>query len=159
MGRVILVTYLATPLQAEMGGSRVCKGMWHYSLAGVDGGCRLRAAMILTAQSPTGEGPSIPLSFLEEVRRVLSKHKAVRLVPEDEAVTVEEARRLLHVPQGFVEDAVALGAIKRSQSGESGGAPMVRLDSVLEYQKARDKSPPRNALDEFFDEVKAEGLY
>jgi len=113
--------------------------------------------MILTAQSPASGSPSIPLSFLEEVSRVLSQHKAVRVVPEDEAVTVEEARRLLSVPEGFVEDAVALGVFKRVNSSDR--SSMVRLDSVLEYQRERDKSPPRNSLDDFFDELKAKGLY
>jgi len=36
--------------------------------------------MILTAQSPANGSPAIPLSFLEELGRVTSKHKAVRLV-------------------------------------------------------------------------------
>jgi len=58
---------------------------------------------------------------------VLSEHKAIRVVPEDEAVIIEEARRLLNVPKGFVEDAVAFGVFKRADSS------MVRLDSVLKY--------------------------
>jgi len=115
--------------------------------------------MILTAQSPASGSPSIPFSFLEEVRRVMSQHKAVRVdvVPEDDAVTVEEANRFLDVPEGFVEDAVALGVFKRANSSDR--SSMVRLDSVLEYQRERDKSPPRDDLDEFFDELKALGLY
>jgi len=132
-------------------------GAFYSNLARFGRSYRLAAVMILTAQSPANGAPSIPLSFLEEVSRVLSEHKAIRIVPEDESVTVEEARRLLSVPEGFVEDAVALGVFKRASS--SGGSPMVRLDSVLEYERERDKSPPRNSLDEFFDELKAEGLY
>jgi len=113
--------------------------------------------MILTAQSPASGSPSVPTSFLEEVSRVLSQHKAVRVnvVPEDEAVTVEEARRLLRVPEGFVEDAVALGVFKRANP--SSGSSMVRLDSVLEYKRYQDEHP-KTAIDELFDELAAEGL-
>jgi len=114
--------------------------------------------MILTAQTPVNGAPSIPFSFLEEVKQAMSQHKAVRVnvVPEDDAVTIEEANRFLDVPEGFVEDAVALGVIKRANA--SGGSPMVRLDSLLEFERSCAASP-RNSLDEFFDELKAEGLY
>jgi len=132
-------------------------GAFYSNLARLRARHTLLAVMILTAQSPANASPAIPLSFLEEVSRVLAQHKAIRVVPEDEAVTVEEARRLLGVPEGFVEDAVALGVFKRENSG--GDSSMVRLDSVLEYQRERDKSPPRDDLDEFFDELKTLGLY
>jgi len=112
--------------------------------------------MILTAQSPTSGAPAIPLSFLEEVGRVLSQHKAVRLVPEDEAVTVEEAAKVLGAKVQFVREILSFGVLKRA---EGKGDAVVRLDSVLEYKQARDKSPPRNSLDDFFDELKSEGLY
>jgi|GEM_PF-494876 len=132
-------------------------GAFYSNLARLRARHTLAAVMILTAQSPGSGSPSVPLSFLEEVSRVLAQHKAIRIMPEDEAVTVEEARRLLSVPEGFVEDAVALGVFKRASSSDC--SSMVRLDSVLEYQRERDKSPPRDDLDEFFDELKALGLY
>jgi len=116
--------------------------------------------MILTAQSPATPQPAIPLSFLEEVGRVMSQHKAVRVRvdPVDEAVTIAEANRLLDLPEGFVEDAVRLGVIKRAESSDSTDEPKVKLDSLLEFERTCAASP-RNSLDELFDELEAKGLY
>jgi len=111
--------------------------------------------MILTAQSPANGGPAIPFSFLEEVRRVMSQHKAVRLVPEDEAVTIEEAATVLGAKVQLVREMLHLGVLKRAV-GNNGA--VVRLDSLLELQKRAAQSP-RNSLDEFFDELEAQGLY
>jgi len=128
------------------------------ALRGSGGAIGSAAVMILTAQSPASGAPSTPFSFLEEVKQVMSQHKAVRVnvVPEDDVVTVEEANRFLDVPEGFVEDAVALGVIKQANSSD--GPPRVKLDSLLEFERSCAASP-RNSLDEFFDELKAEGLY
>jgi len=111
--------------------------------------------MILTAQSPANGSPAIPLSFLEELGRVMSKHKAVRLVPEDEAVTVEEAAKVLGAKVQLIREMLHLGVLKRA---EGTGDAVVRLDSLLEVQKRSARSP-RNSLDEFFDELEAMGLY
>jgi len=111
--------------------------------------------MILTAQSPANGAPSIPLSFLEELGRVMSKHKAVRLVPEDEAVTVEEAAKVLGAKVQLIREMLHLGVLKRAEGNDSA---VVRLDSLLEVQK-RSAQSPRNSLDEFFDELEAMGLY
>jgi len=79
----------------------------------------------------------------------------VRLVPEDEAVTVEEAAKVLEVQVQFIREMLHLGVLKRA---EGNGSAVVRLDSLLECQKRCAKSP-RNSLDEFFDELEAKGLY
>jgi len=111
--------------------------------------------MILTAQSPANGSPAIPLSFLEELGRVMSQHKAVRLVPEDEAVTVEEAAKVLGAKVQLIREMLHLGVLKRAEGND---ATQVRLDSLLEFQQFSAKSP-RNSLDEFFDELEAKGLY
>jgi len=111
--------------------------------------------MILTAQSPANGAPAIPLSFLEEIGRALTQHKAVRLVPEDEAVTVEEAAKVLGAKVQLIREMLHLGVLKRA---EGNGDAVVRLDSLLEVQKRSARSP-RNSLDEFFDELEAMGLY
>jgi len=111
--------------------------------------------MILTAQTPASGPPSIPFSFLEEVKRVMSQHKAVRLVPEDEAVTVEEAATVLGAKVQLIREMLHLGVLKRA-AGDN--AAVVRLDSLLELQK-RAALSPRDDLDEFFDALEAQGLY
>jgi len=119
----------------------------------------LRAAMILTAQNPASGSPAIPLSFLEEVGRVLSQHKAVRVhvAPEDEAVTVEEAAKLLGAKAQLVREMLHMGVLERAEVEGAGGTVLVRLDSLLAFQKEAAQSP-RNGLDEIFDEVESAGL-
>jgi len=112
--------------------------------------------MILTAQTPASGPPSIPFSFLEEVKRVMSQHKAVRLVPEDEAVTVEEAATVLGAKVQLIREMLHLGVLKRTAAGDN--AAVVRLDSLLELQK-RAALSPRDDLDEFFDALEEQGLY
>jgi len=109
--------------------------------------------MILTAQNPAGDSPSIPPSFIEEVGRVMAKHKAVRLRvdPEDEAVTVEEAARFLDMPEKSVRLMLKLRVLKQAEHDRS-----IRLDSLLEFE--RELSTP-GPLDETADMLIASGLY
>jgi len=111
--------------------------------------------MILTAQSPANGSPAIPLSFLEELGRVMSKHKAVRLVPEDEAVTVEEAAKVLGAKVQLIREMLHLGVLKRA---EGTGDAVVRLDSLLDYRRSQPKRQ-RDGLDDVFEELAAKGLY
>jgi len=120
----------------------------------------LCAVMLLTAQSPINSRhqnqPAIPLAILAEIGRVMAEHAFVRLVPIKDAVTIDEAAQILSVQPQFIREMLSFGVLKRAAGS---GDAEVRLDSVLAYQEQRAKSPPRNALDEFFDELKAEGLY
>jgi len=131
-----------------------------YALARLRARHTLLAVMILTAQSPANarhhSQPAIPLAILEEIGRVMAEHAFVRLVPVKDAVTIEEAAQILAVQPQFIREMLSFGVLKRTKDGREAE---VRLDSVLAYQEQRAKSPPRNALDEFFDELKAEGLY
>jgi len=87
----------------------------------------------------------------------MAEHKAVRVnvVPEDEAVSFEEAARMLGVQEPFIREMLSFGVLKRPEGERASG---VRLDSLLDYQKSRTKHP-RDGLDEVFDELKAKGLY
>jgi len=112
--------------------------------------------MILTAQNPAGGSPSIPLSFLEEVGRVMSQHKAVRVRvdPEDEAVTVEEAARFLEMSEKDVHHALKFRLLKQAE--HNGVDLLIRLDSLLEFQRNISKPGP---LDETTELLIAAGLY
>jgi len=111
--------------------------------------------MILTAQSPANGSPAIPLSFLEELGRVMSQHKAVRLVPEDETVTVEEAAKVPGAKVQLIREMLHLGVLKRA---EGNGSAVVRLDSLLDYRRSQPKRQ-RDGLDDVFEELAEKGLY
>jgi len=112
--------------------------------------------MILTAQNPAGGAPSIPPSFLEEIGRVLSHHQAarIRVDPEDEAVTIEEAARLLEMSEKSVRLMLKVRVLKQAEHSDS--KPMIRLDSLLEFQREISKLGP---LDETANMLIAAGLY
>jgi len=113
--------------------------------------------MILTAPAPSpNSAAAIPSSVLEEIAQLMSEHKAVRLVPEDEAVTIEEAAKLLGAKTELIGEMLT---VRTLSSVEREGEKLVRLDSLLRFKKRREAYPPRDELDELFDELKAKGLY
>jgi len=77
-------------------------------------------------------------------------------VPEDEAVTIEEAAKLLGAKTELIGEMLT---VRTLSSVNRNGERLVRLDSLLQFKKRREAYPPRDELDELFDELKAKGLY
>jgi len=107
--------------------------------------------MLLTAQQSSASGsPTLPPQFLERATQLLSRHKAVRLVPEDEAVTIEEAAELLDTFPENVRGMLKLGSLKRCAKKPN----LIRLEEVLKYKRDFEehmKSPVAQMFKELYD--------
>jgi len=78
----------------------------------------------------------------------------VRLVPEDEAVTVEEAAELLGMYPEDVNAMLKLRLLKRS----SQDSELIRLDDVL-LRKRKSEKYMQSPVAQMFRELKDMGLY
>jgi len=113
--------------------------------------------MILTAPAPSpNSAAAIPSSVLEEIAQLMSEHKAVRLVPEDEAVTIEEAAKLLGAKTELIGEMLTVRTLR---SVNRNGERLVRLDSLLEFKKSCTEHPPWDEFNAICAELEAKGLY
>jgi len=86
----------------------------------------------------------------------MSEHKAVRLVPEDEAVTIEEAAKLLGAKTELIREMLTVRVLR---SVNRDGERLVRLDSLLRFKKSCEEHPPWDEFNAICAELEAKGLY
>jgi excisionase family DNA binding protein len=101
------------------------------------------------------EIPEVLFQHFARIVRLMSEHKAIVMLPEDEAFTTQAAANYLGMSRQFFVGLLEKGEIPFHRVGTH---RRVTFKDLLEYEKLRDKRR-REAMDRLTDEVHKAGLY
>lgn len=99
--------------------------------------------------------PEVLFAHFARIVRLMSEHKAIVMLPEDEAFTTQAAANYLGVSRQHLVGLLDKGEIPHHKVGTH---RRVTFKDLLAYEKSRDKTR-REALDRLATEVDAAGLY
>ncbi len=99
--------------------------------------------------------PEVLFAYFARIVRLMSEHKAIVMLPEDEAFTTQAAANYLGVSRQFFVGLLEKGEIPFHRVGTH---RRVTFKDLLEYEKKRDRTR-REAMDRLTDEVIKAGLY
>jgi excisionase family DNA binding protein len=99
--------------------------------------------------------PEALFGHFARIVRLMSEHKAIVLVPEDEAFTTQAAANYLGMSRQFFVGLLEKGEIPFHRVGTH---RRVTFKDLLEYEKQRDRTR-REAMNRLTDEVAKAGLY
>ncbi|RFC43018.1 MAG: Helix-turn-helix domain-containing protein [Verrucomicrobia bacterium] len=105
-----------------------------------------------------GNRTHLPHALFEHFARIvrlMSEHKAIVMVPEDEAFTTQAAADYLGMSRQHLVDLLENGEIPHHKVGTH---RRVAFKDLLAYERVRDDRR-RNALDRLTDQVIASGKY
>jgi len=105
-----------------------------------------------------GNQAELPEALFQHFARIvelMSKRKAIVMLPEDEAFTTQAAANYLGVSRQHLVDLLEKGEIAHHKVGTH---RRVTFKDLLAYEKLRDKTR-REALDKLSDAVGKAGLY
>lgn len=101
------------------------------------------------------EIPEVLFQHFARIVRLMSEHKAIVMLPEDEAFTTQAAANYLGMSRQFFVGLLEKGEIPFHRVGTH---RRVTFKDLLEYEKQRDKKR-REAMDRLTDQVHKAGLY
>lgn len=107
---------------------------------------------------PQGNRTLIPqalFAHFARIVRLMTEHKAVIMLPEDEAFTTQAAANYLGMSRQFFVNLLEKGELPFHHVGTH---RRVTFKDLLEYEKERDMKR-RESLDRLTDEVAKAGLY
>jgi excisionase family DNA binding protein len=110
---------------------------------------------LIDAQGNRTHLPEALLAHFARIVRLMSEHKAVVLVPEDETFTTQAAANYLGVSRQHLVDLMDRQEIPHHKVGTH---RRVTFKDLLAYERQRDKHR-REALDKLAAEVTDAGLY
>jgi excisionase family DNA binding protein len=105
-----------------------------------------------------GNRTHLPQALFEHFARIvrlMSEHKAIVMVPEDEAFTTQTAANYLGMSRQYLVDLLESGEIPHHKVGTH---RRVAFRDLLAYEKVRDDRR-RKVLDQMADQVIAAGKY
>lgn len=110
---------------------------------------------LIDAQGNQTHLPEVLFAHFARIVRLMSEHRAVVLVPEDEAFTTQAAAHYLGVSRQHLVDLLEQKEIPHHKVGTH---RRVKFKDLLAYERKRDKTR-REALDKLAAETEAAGLY
>jgi len=99
--------------------------------------------------------PDVLFAHFARLVRLMSEHKAIVLVPEDEAFTTQAAANYLGMSRQHLVSLLERNEIPHHKVGTH---RRITFKDLIAYEKGRDQTR-RQALDKLANEVAAAGLY
>ena len=111
--------------------------------------------LLTDSEGQRTEIPAVLFQHFARIVRLMSEHKAIVMLPEDEAFTTQAAANYLGMSRQFFVGLLEKGEIPFHRVGTH---RRVTFKDLLEYERKRDKKR-REAMDRLTDEVHKAGLY